>query len=101
MTGIPKIWLGVIIVFLIQIIFKSFDLSFPNGPFEFNLRSLIFTLFFIVYGITVWWIADKFNLALKKWIGETKHQLQKFIVLILFHAAFGYSIAFIFNHIYH
>ncbi len=100
MKGIRKFWLRFWVVFLIQIIIKSFDLSFPNGPFELNFRSLIFSIFFTGYGLLAWWLADKFDFVLHRILGKIKKHSQRLISMALLHSVFGYSLMVIFNYLY-
>lgn len=44
----------VILLYLFSLLFKSFDLSFPNDIGAFLLRGQFFSLMFVVFGIIVW-----------------------------------------------
>ena len=72
MVNTSKIWVRFLVVFLIHIIIKSFDFSFPNGPFALDIRSLLFTLFFVSYGLFIWYAAEWFHKRIQKLI-KVKH----------------------------
>ncbi len=100
MVNISKIWLRFLVVFLIHIMIKSFDLSFPNGPFELSLRSLSFTMYFIGYGLLIWYCAEWFDKWLHKMIINPECNRKKMILITLYHALFAYVLAFSMNHFY-
>jgi two-component system LytT family sensor kinase len=100
MVNISKIWVRFLVVFLIHIMIKSFDLSFPRGPFELSLRSLLFTLYFIGYGILVWYFAEWFDKAIHKIIKNPEADRRKMILITFYHSLFAYVIAFSINHFY-
>ncbi len=100
MKNHKKIWLRFSVIFLFQLIVKSFDQSYPNGPFEPNLRSVVFTIFFISYGLLVWRIADVLNIKFKQWVKKMKSEKQQLIVVSLLHAVFGYMLVLSLNHLY-
>ena len=100
MKGIRKFWLRFWVVFLIQIIIKSFDQSFPQGPFEFNFRSLIFTLFFLGYGLFIWWVADFLNNYFQYWARNIKKELNRIVILTSLHGIVGFILSVSLNHLY-
>lgn len=100
MKGIRKFWLRFWVVFLIQTIIKSFDQSFPGGPFELNFRSLVFTIFFVVYGLIIWKIADYLNLYFQHWTRNIKRVSLKIVIGTFLHAALGFILVVSLNHIY-
>ena len=100
MKGIRKFWLRFWVVFLIQTIIKSFDKSFPNGPFELNLRSLVFTLFFVFYCLIIWKIADYFNGFFQRWTESIKRVGLKIVIITFLHAVFGFILVASLNHFY-
>lgn len=93
-------WLRFLVVFLIHIIIKSFDLSFPNGPFELSLRSLAFTMYFIGYVLLVWYMAEWFNKVIHRKVKNPEGNRKKMILVTFYHAIFGYVLAFSINHFY-
>ncbi|RIH64686.1 hypothetical protein D1164_13685 [Mariniphaga sediminis] len=100
MRMIKKIWLRFWVVFLIHLMIKSFDLSFPGGPFELNFRSLLFSLFFMTYGMFIWQTADYFNGFFQK---LTQHVIRirvKIAVLTFLHAILGFILSLSLNHFY-
>lgn len=100
MVNTSKIWIRFLVVFLIHIMIKSFDLSFPRGPFELSLRSMTFTLYFVGYGMVVWYLAEWFDKAIRKKIINAESNRKKMILLTFYHAVFGYVLAFSINHFY-
>ena len=100
MKGIRKFWLRFWVVFLIQTIIKSFDQSFPGGPFELNFRSLAFTLFFVAYGLIIWKIADYLNLHFQHWIKNVKRVSLKIVIGTFLHAILGFMLIVSLNHLY-
>lgn len=100
MKGIKKIWLRFWVVFLIQTIIKSFDQSFPVGPFELNIRSFIFTFFFVAYGLIIWKIADYFNHFFQHWTRNIKRISLKIVIVTLLHAILGFILVLSLNHLY-
>ena len=100
MKGIRKFWLRFWVVFLIQVIIKSFDQSFPFGPFELNLRSFVFTFYFVVYGLIIWKIADYFNLYFQRWTKNLKSIGLKIVIVTFLHAVLGFILVVSLNHLY-
>lgn len=100
MGNIRKFWLRFWVVFLFHIVIKSFDLSFPNGPFELNIRSLAFSIFFIAYGLIVWQISDYLNTYFQKWVKKIKRERRKILVHTSLHVILGYFFVLSFNHLY-
>jgi len=91
MRELNKLRIRFLVVFLIHIIIKSFDLSFPKGPFELNWRSLWFSVYFIGYGLIIWYVAECFDKKLRKRIQHPEGNRKKTATLFLFHAFFGYG----------
>uniref|UniRef100_UPI003217BC2B sensor histidine kinase n=1 Tax=uncultured Draconibacterium sp. TaxID=1573823 RepID=UPI003217BC2B len=89
-----------IVVFLIHITIKSFDLSFPGGPFELNWRSLWFSVYFIGYGLLLWYLAEWFDLKIRSRIKNSEGNREKTLLLFLCHAVFGYGLVFTVNLFY-
>lgn len=89
-----------LVIFLIHIIIKSFDLSFPRGPFALSVRSLSFTLYFVGYGMLLWYFAEKFDKWLHKIISNPEGKRKKMIGFTIYHALFAYALAFSMNHFY-
>jgi sensor histidine kinase YesM len=100
MKGIRKFWLRFWVVFLIQTIIKSFDHSFPRGPFELNFRSFVFTFFFIIYGLFIWLIADFFNGYFENLTRNIKKELNRIVILTSLHAILGFILSVSLNHLY-
>lgn len=100
MGNIRKFWLRFWVVFLFHIVIKSFDLSFPNGPFELNIRSVVFTLFFMVYGLTIWQIGDYMNVFFQRWVSNIKNERSRIFTHILLHLVLGYLLVLSLNYLY-
>ena len=100
MGNIKKFWLRFWVVFLFHIVIKSFDLSFPNGPFELNIRSLVFSVFFIVYGLTAWQIGDYMNIYFRRWVNTIERERSRILAHILLHIILGYLLVFSLNYLY-
>lgn len=100
MVNISKIWIRFLVIFLIHIIIKSFDLSFPNGPFGLSWRSLAFTLYFIGYGMLLWYFAEWFDKWLHRKIINPEGNRKKMILITFYHALFAYVLALSMNHFY-
>lgn len=95
-----KLWIRFLVVFLIHITIKSFDLSFPKGPFELGWRSLWFSVYFIGYGLVVWYVAEWFDIKLRRRIQHSEGNRKKTAVLFLFHTSIGYGLMFTVNLFY-
>ncbi|MCE4565949.1 histidine kinase [Maribellus sp. CM-23] len=95
-----QIWFRLWVVFLIHLVIKSFDLSFPNGPFEISLRSLVFSLFFLIYGMGIWYGADRANHFFQRLVGKQSNERKRIALLTLLHAVFGFVLLLSFNHLY-
>ncbi|QGY44539.1 hypothetical protein GM418_12970 [Maribellus comscasis] len=100
MNRIRKFWLRFWVVFLIQIVIKSFDQSFPHGPFEVNIRSLVFTLFFLAYGLLIWWIADFLNDYFHHLTKSLKKEVNRIVILTSLHGILGFVLSASLNHLY-
>lgn len=79
-----------LVVYIIQLIIKGFDLSFGSF-FDFTWRGFLFTIFFMSFWITVWYVSDYLN--------KKKRDLPR-IFLIIYNLCFGYTAAFIANSLY-
>ena len=95
-----KIWVRFLVIFLIHIVIKSFDLSFPNGPFATDYRSLFFSVYFMLYGTFLWYFAEWFDNLLHKWIKKPEKSRTKTLIFAAFHALFAFAIMFTVNHFY-
>ena len=100
MLNISKIWVRFLVVFFIHIIYKGFDLSFPGGPFELNFRSLVFTIYFVGYGMLFWYVAEWFDKVLHKRIKDPEGNRRKMILITIYHAILGGTLAIGMNHLY-
>lgn len=100
MVNTNKIWVRFLVVFFIHIIFKGFDLSFPRGPFELNLRSFVFTTYFVGYGLFLWYIAELFDKMIHRKIINPEGNKKKMILITLYHSLFGFILFFSMNHLY-
>lgn len=84
-------------VVVIHFIFKTGDYSF-DSVFDFSLRSAVFSMFFFTYWLSVWYMAELANnklLTLPNFSSNKKRSLS--YLLFIFHAAFGFAVAFGFN----
>ena len=95
-----QIWFRLWVVFLIHLMIKSFDLSFPNGPFELSLRSLLFSLFFMIYGLLMWYCADRVNRFFQHLVRNQGSERKRIALLTLLHAVFGFVFLLSLNHLY-
>ena len=100
MRSIRKFWLRFWVIFLFHIIIKSFDLSFPNGPFELNVRSLVFSLFFISYGLIIWQIGEFFNQYFQRWVSKLKTERHRIVLTIFLHSVLAYTLVLSLNYLY-
>ncbi|MBN1820635.1 MAG: histidine kinase [Prolixibacteraceae bacterium] len=100
MARINKLWLRLFLIFFVQVIFKSFDQSFPNGPFELNVRSFLFTAFFIGYGYFIWVLASWFNNIVLKWLKNVRKNFNRLLFQALLHLVFGYILVLSFSFLY-
>lgn len=100
MIRVNKIWLRIFVVFLIHIIIKSFDLSFTGGPFEWNLRSLTFSVYFMSYSLLIWYVGEWFDTQLRKRFQESEGDWKKTILIVLSHMFFAFLIMLTVNHFY-
>lgn len=84
-------------VIFIYFIFKAGDYSF-NSIFDFSFRSIVFSLFFLIYWLLVWYMAEFANkkLLVQQQLSSNKKQSRSYF-LFIFHAAFGFVVAFGFN----
>jgi two-component system, LytTR family, sensor kinase len=85
-----KFLLRALVVYIIQLIIKGFDLSFGRF-FDITWRGFLFTLFFMSFWIAVWYISDYLN--------KKRSHLPR-IFRIIFNLCFGYTAAFIANSLY-
>ncbi len=100
MVNTSKIWVRFLVVFLIHIIIKSFDLSFPGGPFELNMRSLAFTLYFIGYGLLLWYFAEWFNKVIHKKIKNPEGNRRRMFLITFLHTVFAFVLMVSVNYFY-
>ncbi len=100
MKKLNKFWVRLSVVFLIHTLLKSFDLSFPNGPFGLSWRSLCFSLYFISYGICFWYVAERFEQFLRKKIKKPENNRWQAILYVLAHAAFAFVAMCLLNYLY-
>ncbi|MBT3382876.1 MAG: sensor histidine kinase [Prolixibacteraceae bacterium] len=100
MVNTSKIWVRFLVVFLFHLIIKSFDRSYPGGPFELNLRSLVFSLLFISYGLLLWYLAESFDSKLHSWMRNPEGNRRKMIVITLFHSIFAFVFMVSLNYLY-
>lgn len=100
MIKINKFWIRFLTVFLMHIIIKSFDFSFPNGPFALDSRSLVFTLFFVSYGLFIWYVGEWFYKQVQKIIPEWENAAGKMLLATTMHAAFAFVLMVSLNFLY-
>lgn len=100
MVKVNKLWIRFFTVFFIHIVIKSFDLSFPNGPFALDVRSVVFTVFFVSYGLVVWYIAEWFYRQVQRIIPEWENSGGKMLIATVIHACFAWIIMVLFNFLY-
>jgi len=100
MVNTSKIWVRFLVVFLFHILIKSFDLSFPGGPFALSFRSLTFSIYFIGYGLLLWYIAEWFDIKLHTWLKNPEGNRIKMIAITLFHTIFAFIFMVSVNYFY-
>jgi two-component system, LytTR family, sensor kinase len=88
------------VVFLVHLVIKSGDYTYSN-VFEISLRSFVFSFFFIIYWLIIWYtsafINDKIRNHQNNTIGNKNFRLY---ILFLFHIAFGFLVSFLANYLY-
>jgi len=97
---INKFFSRFLFVFFVHLIIKIGDQSFKVF-FDFTFRGLVFSVFFIVYWLGIWYAAEYFNGKLLK-KQETLHKNKKNDVYLLFsfNFFFGLIVSFMANWIY-
>jgi len=100
MIKLNKFGIRFFVVLLIHAIFKSFDLSFPNGIFEISWRSFGFSVYFVSYGMVLWYLSEQFEKLLRKKITDPEGNRGKTILLIFCHAIFAYALMCTVNYFY-
>lgn len=88
-SHIPKIWIRLFVIYMINLMIKAFDQSF-GGFLDFTFRGIVFSVFFIGFWLSVWYLADK----LESWL--RKHSF-KGVIEILFHLVLSYAASIVFN----
>ncbi|MEL6633076.1 MAG: histidine kinase [Bacteroidota bacterium] len=88
-----------VVVLFIHLIFKGFDQSFA-GIFEWNLRSLSFSLFFLVSGLIGWSFAECMNGLLIQKLEKHQHNFQFFTLYYFFHLLLAFVVGVGINHGY-
>ena len=89
-----------LVVYLIHLIFKIGDQSI-NVFSEFTLRGFVFSTYFIIYGLLVWYVSAYFNSKIQKSQESSLYHKKTYIFLLfLFHFIFGFVIAFSANMLY-
>lgn len=86
----------IILLYLFSLLFKSFDLSFPNDIGAFLLRGQFFSLMFVVIGLIVWEGA----IAISKFIRNRLYNnkiASKLILLCIALLFYGLFAAFLFG----
>ena len=73
-----------IIIYLVHIIFKGFDYSF-GGFFDFKLRGILYSLYFISVWLIAWYLIEYLNKKL-----PSSKQLLKLIINIIYGFVFGF-----------
>lgn len=87
-------------IFFIHFIFKTGDQSF-NSFSEFTYRGGVFSVFFIIYWLLVWYIASFFHKKIQKKQENTVKNKKTYPFLIfLFHLLFGLLVSFLLNYFY-
>jgi two-component system, LytTR family, sensor kinase len=89
-SKLVKFLMRFLVIFSIQLIFKAFDQTFGHFT-DFELRGVLFSLFFISYWLIIWYIGELLN--------EKIHQKTRLLKLVL-NSIFGYSAAFGTNALY-
>lgn len=88
-SHIPKIWIRLFVIYMINLMIKAFDLSF-GGFLDFTFRGIVFSVFFMGFWLSVWYLADK----LESWL--RRHSF-KGVIEILFHLVLSYTASLSFN----
>ena len=89
-----------LVVYLIHLIFKIGDQSI-NVFSDFTLRGFVFSTYFIIYGLLVWYVSAYFNSKIQKSQESSLYHKKTYIFLLFsFHFIFGFVIAFSANMLY-
>ena len=97
---IKTFFIRLLVVYLIHLIFKIGDQSI-NVFSDFTLRGFVFSTYFIIYGLIVWYVSAYFNAKIQKSQESSLYHKKTYIFLLfLFHFIFGFVIAFSANMLY-
>ena len=95
-----KLLLRLSFLVIINYVFKIGDQAI-NVFSEFTFRGAAFTIFFISYWITVWYIVEFFNIIIQKQQEKAQDNKYKYTYLLfIFHFFFGFLFSFLFNYFY-
>ena len=95
-----KFFTRIFLIFLFNLIFKIGDDSF-NVFGDFTLRGFVFSVYFMGYWLSIWYIADFFGQKIIAWQKvSSKHTHFHTVLLFTFHFCFGFIAAFLANYIY-
>jgi len=99
MKKLHYLLLRLLVVFLIHIVIKLFDLSFTS-VLELSWRSLVFSVFFIVYWMLAWELAGRiYEHGMGKWIG-LKKKYGRLAWISLVELLLGIVLSILFNYLY-
>jgi len=99
-TAFDKLSVRVLFLFIVHFVFKIGDQSI-NVFSEFTFRGFVFSVYFILFWLLVWFIAEFFNSKIqeREVQTQTNKNLHTFL-LFTFHLIFGFVFAFLANYIY-
>ncbi|RLD81988.1 MAG: hypothetical protein DRJ15_02945 [Bacteroidetes bacterium] len=98
--AIKTFLIRLLVVFLIHFIFKIGDQSI-NVFSEFTSRGFVFSVFFTIYGLIVWYVSAFVNLKIQKG-QESSSDHKKYYIFLLFsfHFIYGFAVSFLTNMLY-
>jgi len=90
-----KFFVRFVFIFFINFIVKIGDQSI-NVFSDFTFRGFIFSFYFIIYWLCIWYVAEFLNIKIQQW-QELSSGHKKFytLLLFLFHFAFGILVSFL------
>ncbi|MEI6949552.1 sensor histidine kinase [Paraflavisolibacter sp. H34] len=94
-----KYGLRLALLYLLSIVFKSFDLTFPKGIGVVLLRGQLFSLLFVAFGLAAWVVAERFSKKLEHRL-RNKPVPYRVLLLCSILVLYGALVAYIFSFCY-
>lgn len=89
----------ILVLYLFSVIFKSFDLTFIQDLGTFNVRSQVFSLFYVLLGLLVWQGAVVLTKYMEKNVGGI-HPTGRLLFLCIILIVYGLLAALAFGFVY-